>query len=269
MTQLDSAFVGSVPTYYDQGLGPMFFEPYAQDLARRARVAGGASVLEVSAGTGIATRHLLKALPADARVTVTDLNPDMLAIAQPRIANDPRVQYRTADATALPFGESEFDLVFNQFGVMFPPDKVAIFREAKRVLRPSGRFLFNTWGSLADNPIGLLAHEVITSFFPEDPPHFYETPFGLSDAAVVERLAREGGFEDFEADVVDRTAVSATAEAAARGLVFGSPVFNQIQQRNGDPAAIMQALTERLTHEGGASPMRLPMRALVFDARRH
>ena len=269
MTQLDSAFVGSVPTYYDQGLGPVFFEPYAQDLARRARVAGGASVLEVSAGTGIATRHLLKALPADARVTVTDLNPDMLAIAQPRITNDPRVQCRTADATALPFGESEFDLVFNQFGVMFPSDKVAIFREAKRVLKSSGRFLFNTWGALADNPLGRLAHEVITSFFPQDPPRFYETPFRLSDPAAVERLVREGGFDDLETEVVDRTAVSTTAEAAARGLVFGSPVFGQIQERNGDPTAIMQALTERLTKEGGDRPLRLPMRALVFEARRH
>jgi hypothetical protein len=47
----------------------------------------------------------------------------------------------------------------------------------------------------------------------------------------------------------------------------GTPVFNQIQEHHGDPDAIMRALTERLAREGGARPMRLPMRALVFEAK--
>ena len=266
MTQLDASFGGSVPSFYDQGLGPMFFEPYAKNLVGRARIGSGAAVLEVSAGTGIATRHLLRALPTDASLMVTDLNPDMLAIAQPRIANDKRVQYRTADATALPFGDNEFDLIVNQFGLMFPADKVAVFREARRVLKPSGIFLFNTWGSLADNPIGRIGNDVIVSFFPQDPPRFYEKPFGLYDPAVVEQLAREGGFDSITSESVDIVGESESAESAARGLVFGSPVFSEIQQRNGDPHVIMQTLAERLAREGGARPMRFPMRALVFEA---
>jgi ubiquinone/menaquinone biosynthesis C-methylase UbiE len=267
MTPVDS-FGGSVPSSYDRGLGPMFFEPYARDLAGRARLRSGAAVLEVSAGTGIATRELLKAMPPDARLTVTDLNEAMLAIAQPRIAGDSRVSWRAADAAALPFGDGEFDLVLNQFGLMFPIDKVAVLREARRVLKPAGTFLFNVWGSFADNPIGRLANEVIVSFFSQDLPRFYETPFGLHDRGLVERMAREAGFENLKCDVVDVVGESESAESAARGLVFGSPVFNQIQERRGDPDAIMRALTERLACEGGARPMRLPMRALVFEARR-
>jgi ubiquinone/menaquinone biosynthesis C-methylase UbiE len=266
MTQVDS-FSGSVPNSYDQGLGPMLFEPYARNLVGRARMGRGVSVLEVSAGTGIATRELLRALPSDARLTVTDLNEAMLAVAKPRLADDSRVDCRTADATALPFGEAEFDLVLNQFGLMFPADKVAVLREARRVLKPAGTFLFNVWGSFADNPIGRLANEVIDSFFPQDAPRFYETPFGLHDRGLVERMARQAGFENVTCDVVDLVGESESAESAARGLVFGNPVFNQIQERHGDPDAIMRALTERLAQEGGARPMRLPMRALVFEAK--
>ena len=158
--------------------------------------------------------------------------------------------------------------MLNQFGLMFPADKVGVLREARRVLKPAGTFLFNVWGTFADNPIGRLANEVIGSFFPQDPPQFYETPFGLHDRGVVERMAREAGFENITCDVVDLVGESESAESAARGLIFGSPVFNQIQQRNGDPDAIMRALTERLAQEGGARPMRLPMRALVFEATR-
>ena len=268
MTEVDFSFGGTVPSFYDVGLGPMFFDPYARNLVERATIAGGASVLEVSAGTGIATRHLRQALPSDAKLTVTDLNPDMLSVAQQRIANDPRVEYQTADAAALPFGDGTFDLVVNQFGMMFPADKVAVFREARRVLKPSGTFLFNTWGPFVDNPIGSIANDVVASFFPEDPPRFYEKPFGLHDPAVVEGLAREGGFDNIKCEVVDLVGQSESAESAARGLVFGSPVITQIQERGGDPHAIMRTLEERLAREGGARPMRLPMRALVFEARK-
>ena len=93
MTQVDS-FSGSVPNSYDQGLGPMLFEPYARNLVDRARMGRGVSVLEVSAGTGLATRELLRALPSDARLTVTDLNEAMLAVAKPRLADDSRVDCR-------------------------------------------------------------------------------------------------------------------------------------------------------------------------------
>ena len=53
---------------------------------------------------------------------------------------------------------------------------------------------------------------------------------------------------------------------AQSGREQGEPEVPTIQQRNGDPHAIMQTLAERLAREGGARPMRFPMRALVFEA---
>jgi len=125
------------------------------------RVPRAASVLEVAAGTGILTRPLLEVLPEDARLVVTDLNEPMLDYAKQKIATDARLDWRQADGSALPFPDHMFDALVCQYGLMFFPDKVRALGEARRVLKPYGTLLFNVWGSLADNPIARLAHEVI------------------------------------------------------------------------------------------------------------
>jgi SAM-dependent methyltransferase len=135
----DSAnqFIGSIPENYDNGLGPNIFVDYADDLARRAG-AGASDVLELAAGTGIVSRRLRDALAPGARLTVTDLNPPMLEVAQAKFHNGEAVEFTQANAMELPFGNAQFDLVVCQFGVMFFPDKTASYREAARVLRPDG-----------------------------------------------------------------------------------------------------------------------------------
>ena len=267
MTNPNTSFTGMVPGLYHEGLGPMFFEPYARDIARRVDVPGGASLLEVAAGTGIVTRALLDRLPADAHLVVSDLNEGMLAIAREHI-RDPRVEWQTADACALPFESHRFDAVVCQFGVMFFPDKPAAMREACRVLRPGGTFAFNVWGSLADNPIGRAAHETAASFYHTDPPMFYMIPFGFHDQPAIETMLASAGFESIACDVVDIVGESKRPELAARGLVLGTPLNTAIQERGTiDADVIVHAVAARLAHEGGAAPMRLPMRALVFTAR--
>jgi hypothetical protein len=49
----DAVFSGSIPSLYDEYLGPLIFEPYAQDLANRLSALNVARVLETAAGTGI------------------------------------------------------------------------------------------------------------------------------------------------------------------------------------------------------------------------
>jgi ubiquinone/menaquinone biosynthesis C-methylase UbiE len=267
MTQPNTAFAGSIPANYHEGLGPMFFAPYAADLAGRLTLPAGATVVEVAAGTGIVTRRLLETMPRDARLIATDISEAMIAFAPSMVPADPRLEWRQADAVQLPFADSSADAIVCQFGLMFFPDKLAALREARRVLKPSGTLLFNVWGSLADNPIAEIAHAVGATFFHVNPPQFYLIPFGFHDRATIEALLAEAGFSATTCDIVDVTGESATAEQAARGLVFGSPFFNQIVERGTvPPDVIMHAVAARLSEEGGAAPMRLPMRALVFTA---
>lgn len=172
MQETDRPFAGSIPQIYDRYLAPLIFAPYARDLADRVASHPAASVLETAAGTGVATRALVRALPADTRITATDLNRPMLdfAAARPGAAN---VVWRQADAMMLPFEGGTFDAVVCQFGAMFFLDKVAAYREARRVLQPGGRFFLNVWDRIEDNELGTLVTEAVASLFPADPRAFW------------------------------------------------------------------------------------------------
>jgi ubiquinone/menaquinone biosynthesis C-methylase UbiE len=142
----DASFIGTIPEHYDRGLGPVIFADYAADIARRAAAGSPARVLEIAAGTGIVTRQLRDLLPAGADLTATDLNPPMLEAARAKFRPEEQVDFRPADATALPFRDRSFDAVVCQFGVMFFPDKDRSYREIHRVLAPGGRYLVQCLG---------------------------------------------------------------------------------------------------------------------------
>ena len=118
-----ASFIGNIPEHYDSGLGPMIFVDYATDIARRAAACSPARVLETAAGTGIVTRQLRDFLPPGVHVTATDLNAPMLEVARTKFRPGEEVDFRPADAAALPFSDGAFDAVVCQFGVMFFPQK--------------------------------------------------------------------------------------------------------------------------------------------------
>jgi ubiquinone/menaquinone biosynthesis C-methylase UbiE len=142
MTASDKASIGSIPQIYDRLLVPMIFEPYARDLAERIKGHNPADLLETATGTGVVTGALASLLP-DTRIVATDLNEPMLAQAKARLADHHQITWQQADALALPFDDERFDIVVCQFGVMFFPDRVEGYSEARRVLKPGGRFFFN------------------------------------------------------------------------------------------------------------------------------
>ena len=178
MSDRATEFTGSIPQFYDHGLGPVFFDEFADDIARRAAASAPMRLLELAAGTGIVTRRLRDLLPREARLIATDLNPPMLEVARGKFRADEAVEFEPADAIALPFPDASFDAIICQFGVMFFPDKDKGYREAHRVLISEGQYLFSVWDSHRHNPIGRLITEIVTEFFPHDPPQFYQVPFG-------------------------------------------------------------------------------------------
>ena len=151
MAETDKVFAGSIPEIYDSYLVPLIFESFAADLAGRVAEGNPASVLETAAGSGVVTRALAPLLSGKAAYGVSDLNQPMLDRAAQRQGEDPRITWRQADALALPFADASFEAVCCQFGVMFFPDRIAGYREALRVLKPGGRFLFNAWDRIEEN----------------------------------------------------------------------------------------------------------------------
>ena len=235
MSSEAARFVGNIPQYYDQGLGPMIFVDYAADIARRAAACHPARrVLETAAGTGIVTRRLRDALPADLALTATDLNPPMLDIARTKFRAGEQVEFQPADATALPFEDRSFNAVVCQFGVMFFPDKDKGYREVYRVLAPGGRYLFSVWDSHRYNPFGRIAHEVAGRFFPTDPPQFYSVPFSCHQIDPIKEALSDVGFADVDIAVIKLSKEIPDVAAFARAAVYGNPLADQIQARGGD-----------------------------------
>ncbi|MEZ4398570.1 MAG: methyltransferase domain-containing protein [Kofleriaceae bacterium] len=264
MTSSPSAFTGSIPELYDRYLGPALFEPYAAELASRLPL-GTARVLEVAAGTGRVTRHLVAALPVDGVVVATDLNQAMLDHAA-RVLADARVTWQAADAAALPTRDACFDAVVCQFGLMFFPDKAAALGEMRRALRPGGRLLISTWDRLAHNQATAAMHDLAQAMFADDPPLFMLTPFAMHDPAALAALAEAAGFVDVAVDTVAHTAHSPSAAALAIGFVRGNPLWHQLTERGVDADRFERAVAARLAARFGAAPCRSPLSAHVVTA---
>jgi ubiquinone/menaquinone biosynthesis C-methylase UbiE len=253
MKSTDLAFAGSIPALYDRYLGPLLFEPYAEDLARRAAGLRPADILETAAGTGLVTAEVAKALP-EARIVATDLNQAMLDIAAARIGS-PNASFRQADAQSLPFVDASFDLVICQFGMMFFPDRVAACREARRLLRPGGTFLFNVWDRLEKNPVSDATANAVAALFPNDPPDFFaRIPFSCHDKDRIVADLREAGFEEIAAETVEKAHGAVRTGDAALGLCQGSPLRSEIEERDPDrldeATAATEAALSRLSKAG-------------------
>lgn len=263
-------FTGSIPALYDEFLGPAIFAAYADDLTASisARVTRG-RVLETACGTGLVTRRLDQALPAHVGITATDLSDAMLGYAKTRTPPSTRLEWRTADAAALPFPDASFDGVLNQFGWMFIPDKALAFREARRVLTRGGALAFNVWGRMEENPFSRIAHHTIASFFKVSPPTFYQVPFGYNDQGLLRQHMHDAHFRDIEVEVVTKDLHAESARGFARGLVEGNPVVAAIREAQVPVAEVVEAVAMALTKEGGATPFRSTMVAVVGTARAH
>ncbi len=262
-----AGFTGSIPQFYDQGLGPMIFVDYAAEMAKRVAAGNPTRVLETAAGTGIVTRRLRDALPAGVRLTATDLNAPMLEIARKKFRPGEEVKFQPADAMALPFPDGSFDAVVCQFGIMFFPDRDKSYREVHRVLAPGGRYLFSVWDAHQYNPFGRIGHEVAARFFPVDPPQFYQVPFSCHRIDPIRDAVAEAGFIGFEAAVVRLDKEIPDAAEFARGLVYGNPLIDQVRARGGvEPERIVEALVDDLRRE--FEPGHMPLQAVMLSARK-
>ncbi|TGS09109.1 class I SAM-dependent methyltransferase, partial [Mesorhizobium sp. M4B.F.Ca.ET.190.01.1.1] len=109
-----------------------------------------------------------------------------LDYAASRQGPDSRITWRQADALKLPFDNAAFDLVCCQFGAMFFPDRVAAYREAKRVLKPGGHFLFSVWDRIEENIFADDVTNALAQIFPHDPPRFLaRTLHGYHDKDLI------------------------------------------------------------------------------------
>jgi len=114
-----------------------------EELCEALDIRSGQSVLDVAAGNGNAT---LAAARRWCQVTSTDYVPSLLERGRTRAAADGlSVEFKEADAEALPFGDGAFDAVVSTFGVMFTPNQDRAASELIRVCRSGGKIGLANW----------------------------------------------------------------------------------------------------------------------------
>lgn len=133
-------------------------------LVEACGIGPGQRVLDVAAGTG---NVAIRAARAGASVVASDLTPENFEAGRRAAAeHGVQVEWREADAEALPFDDAEFDVVTSSFGAMFAPDHAAVARELSRVCKPEGVI-----GMLTFRPVGAAADffELVGRYMPPAP----------------------------------------------------------------------------------------------------
>ena len=268
MSATDKLFGGSIPEIYERLLVPLLFELYAKDLAERVVKIGPSKILEIAAGTGILTCALASRLPPSAHIVATDLNEPMLDHAKALVGDDNRIEWRQADAQSLPFADESFDVVVCQFGMMFLPDKVRGYAEARRTLRPDGRFFFSVWDKISENDFAEVVTEALATVFPEDPPQFLaRTPHGHYDEKQILGDLKAAGFPQATLDAVSARSTARSPLDVAIAYCQGTPLRHEIETRDASRLEeATQRAAEALTRRFGANAIDGRTRAYVVSA---
>lgn len=259
----ETSWVESMPEIYDRCLGPALFAPFAEHLATIAESLHPARVLEVAAGTGIATAALARHLPG-ATITATDLNPGMVDRGRQQV---PGATWQPADGQALPFPSGSVDLVVCQFGVMFFPDRRLALTEVARVLAPGGTLLLATWDELARSTFASAVAAALEAEFPDDPPTFVaRVPYGYHDLDVIRADLDAGGLTTISLERVTLPGHAPSAAVLAEGFCLGTPLRFGLEER-GRPDDSRAAVADRMTASLGAGPVTGDLVAIVVTAR--
>jgi ubiquinone/menaquinone biosynthesis C-methylase UbiE len=188
-------------------------------LVDACRISSADRVLDIAAGSG---NVAIPAARTGAKVVASDLTPELFEAGRARAADEGvELEWREADAEALPFADGEFDVVVSAIGVMFAPHHQAAADELVRVCRPGGRIGIISW-----TPEGFIGQLFATMkpYAPPPPPGASPPPkwgseeyvLGLlrdrvTDVATerrmltVDRFGRPEEFRDYFKDVYGPT----------------------------------------------------------------
>jgi SAM-dependent methyltransferase len=267
MTLLGRITPNAMLAAQDRYFAPGVLMPFADDLARRiARLSIG-PLLEIAAGTGVLTQAIASALSMGMTIVATDPDAEMVAHAtgKPGMA---RVIWQQANPHALPFNDAAFGIVACQFGLATLGDPVGVFKQARRVMKQGGRFVFSVLGTVAENPAADCVQSALEEFFPTKPPRFIaDILHGYAGADAIDDDLTDAGFTDAIYTTVELPFAAASARDVATGYCLGTSLRSDLEPRtDGNTEPVIQAVIGALEARFGTGPVKTTMRAHVVSA---
>lgn len=248
-------------------LGPSLLSPFADDIAQRLSRLTVGPLLETMADIGLCTQAIASTVSAGLTIVATDPSEVLLRHARKRPGTS-RVIWQIADPCALPFEPATFGIVVCQFGVMALPDRVLALREARRVIKPGGRFVFNVPAHIRHSPVAACIQQSMQELFPSDPPgYLLKVMHGYAENEAVDDDLTVAGFTDAIYTTVDLPYAASSTHDAALGYCMGTPLRLEIEARAaGDSEPTVQAVAAALHRHFGAGRIETLMRAHVISA---
>ena len=170
-------------------------------LLELARPEPGARVLELASGAGGVGLAAAGRVGAEGEVVISDVAPEMTAIASSRAEalGFRNVRTRVLDLEQIDEPNGSFDVVLCREGLMLVPDPGRAAREIRRVLRPNGRVALTVWGPREQNPwLGIIFEMVSAQIGTPLPPPGIPGPFSLEDRDRLAGLLVEAGLAEVE-----------------------------------------------------------------------
>ncbi len=138
--------------------------------------------------------------------------------------------------------DNSFDVVCCQFGVMFYPDRLVAYNEARRVLKPGGAFIFNTWDRIEENIFANIVTEVASEVFQENPPVFLaRTPHGYHEKSQIKNDMEIAGFSKANIVTIEELSSAPSPRHPAIAYCQGTPLRNEIEERD---ASLLDHITD-------------------------
>ena len=238
----------------------------------------GDEVLELACGAGGLGLAIADEVTPAGRVVLSDVAPEMVAIASAHAARRAQVGGATAQVTArvldleqIDMPDDSFDIVVCREGLMFALDPVRAAREIARVLRPGGRAAIAVWGPRDRNPwLGVLADAVHLHTGSPVPPTGTPGPFSLGADGALEATLTAAGLEQVSVQLIDVPTHDASFDDYWQLRIdLAGPLKQRLAVLPAqDMTAIREMVREGLSRYQGADELIIPGLAYVGSARR-